>query len=83
MYNHFVETRGGAASMVHMYQVEKGDEIVSVTRTNFKKTIKEMTADYPELSAKVGKKGYGYKYIGKIIAAYNQYNTNDPLFGMQ
>ena len=83
LYNHFVETRGGAAPMIHMYQVEKGDETASVTRKNFKKVMKEMTADYPELAAKVGKKGYGYKHIGKIIAAYNAYNTNDPLFGMK
>ena len=57
--------------------------MVSVTRKNFKKVMKEMTADYPELAAKVGKKGYGYKYIANIIAEYNQYNTNDPLFGMK
>ena len=82
LYNHFIETRGGAAPMIHMYQVEKGDEMISVTRKNFKKVMKEMTADYPELAAKVGKRGYGYKHIGKIIAAYNAYNTNDPLFGM-
>ena len=83
LYNHFVETRSGATSMIHMYQVEKGDEMVSVTRKNFKKVMKEMVADYPELAAKVGKKGYGYKYITNIVAEYNQYNTNDPLFGMK
>lgn len=83
LFNHFIETRGGATAMIHTYQVEKDKQIVTVTRENFKKVIKKMTKDYETLSAKVGKKGYGYKHIGKIIAEYNQYHAKDSLFGMQ
>ena len=84
LYNHFIETRSGATAMTHEYYVEKGSETVSVTRANFKTVLKDMTSDYPALSVKVGKKGYGYKYIARIIAEYNQYNSNDNgLFGMK
>ena len=84
LYNHFIETRNGNAPMVHFYQVEKGDEVISINRKNFTRAMKEMTKDYPELSVRIGKKGYGYKHITKIVAEYNQYNSNDndPLFGM-
>ena len=52
--------------------------MVKVTRENFKKALKNIVADYPELSARVGKKGYGYKYIAKIIT---EYNNNKPKNG--
>ena len=82
LFNHFVETRSGASSLIHFYQIEKDGQMVSVDRKNFKNVLKDVTADYPELAAKVGKKGYGYKYIAKIVKEYNEYNMDNTLFGM-
>lgn len=78
LYNHYVETRAGQNAFKHSFYVEKGTEMVKVTRENFKKAVKNIVADYPELSARVGKKGYGYKYIAKIIT---EYNNNKPKNG--
>ena len=49
--------------------------MIAVTQANFKSVVKDMVADYPELKVKVGKKGYGYKYIAKIIKEYNNYTS--------
>ena len=36
-----------------------------------------MTAEYPELSAKIGTKGYGIKHISQIISTYNAWMMNN------
>ena len=85
LYNHYVETRSGQYAFNHFFYLEKGDEMIKVSRKNFKKTVKNLVADYPELRAKVGKKGYGYKYMAKIITEYNNYNSpkNGQFLGMK
>lgn len=78
LYNHYVETRAGQYAYEHCFYLEKGNEMVLINRANFKKAVRKIVADYPELKAKVGKKGYGYKYIVKII---KEYNTTKPKSG--
>ena len=45
-----------------------------------------MMADYPELAAKVGTKGYGFKYVAQIISTYNNWmadNGEEVVLGMR
>ena len=72
LYNYYVETRTRNYPFEHFFYVEKDNELIKVDRSNFKKAVKRIVADYPELKAKIGKKGYGYKHMTKIIAEYNE-----------
>ncbi len=79
MYNHFVENNANSSnplSQVIYTQKENGD-LVSISKSNYKAVLKDMTAEYPELSAKVGTKGYTFKYISKTIADYNAWMTDN------
>lgn len=74
VYNHYVESRAAQHAHNHFFYVETANNMIILNRDNFKSILKEMVADYPELEAKVGKKGYGYRYISKIVKEYNDYN---------
>lgn len=76
VYNHYVESRTAQHAHNHFFYLETAKETVKINRDNFKSTIKEMIADAPALAAKVGTKGYGYKYVAKIITEYNNYNAS-------
>jgi len=83
LYNFYAETRQAAHAYAHNYFVEKNGQMIELNRTNFKSVLKDLVADYPELSAKVGKKGYGYSKIAKIIKEYNGNNTaKGEMYGM-
>ena len=83
LYNFYAETRAAAHAFTHNYFVEKDGQMITVTRENFKSVVKDMVADYPELKSKVGKKGYGYKYIANIIEEYNTHIApKGEMFGM-
>ena len=83
LYNFYAETRAAAHAFSHNYFVEKDGQMIEVTRENFKAVVKDMVADYPELKSKVGKKGYGYKYIANIIEEYNAHIApKGEMFGM-
>lgn len=73
LYNHYVETRAGHYAYEHLFYLEKGQDsqLIRVNRANFKTVVQKMVADNPELKAKIGKKGYGYKHLVKIITMYN------------
>lgn len=73
MYNHYIEQNSNVKQpFLHIVYVQKEtEELVSITKKNYKKVLKEMTAEYPELQARIGSKGYGFKHISKIIATYN------------
>ncbi|MFK7950094.1 MAG: hypothetical protein AB8G11_21060, partial [Saprospiraceae bacterium] len=63
--------------------VEKDGQMIEVNRENFKSIMKDMVADYPALQAKVGKKGYSYKYIANIVNEYNTHiSPKGEMFGM-
>ena len=57
--------------------------MIEMNRENFKSVLKDLVADYPELRAKVGKKGYGYNKISKIVTEYNDNTSSEEeMFGM-
>ena len=66
---------------VNMY-----NHFVEMNKSNYKVVLKEMTAEYFQLSAKIGTKGYGIKYVAKTIAAYNEWmidNGEEVVVGMR
>ena len=79
MYNHFVENNSNSESpLSHIIYVQKENgNLVSITKSNYKTVLKEMTAEYPELNARVGTKGHTFKYITKTIADYNAWMTDN------
>lgn len=87
MYNHFIEQNSNRQNpFIHIVYLEKeADELVSITKANYKKVLKEMTAEYPALQAKVGTRGHGFKHIAKIVSAYNAWvnNNGEVLLGMK
>lgn len=72
-YNHYIETRYRQDKYEHVIYVEKGATLVRVEKHNYKRVIKKFLMDYPLLQAKVGKSGYGFKHIPKILKEYNAY----------
>ena len=88
MYNHFVEQNSNVQTpFVHIVYVEKtANELVEVTKNNYRKVLKEMMADYPEMAAKVGSRGYGHKQVATMIATYNNWmadNGEEIVLGMR
>jgi hypothetical protein len=79
MYNHFIEQNTNIEMpLVHVIYVEKSNnELVNVTKANYKNILKEMTAEYPELQARIGSRGHGFKHVSKIIASYNTWMVNN------
>ena len=79
MYNHFVEQNSNTQNpFVHIIYVQKENkDLVEIKKSNYKVVLKEMTAEYPELSAKIGTKGYGFKYVSQIISTYNAWMANN------
>ncbi len=75
MYNHYIEQNANAEEpLVREQLLEKeGLELVSITKINYKKVLKLMTEDYPDLQAKIGRKGHGFNHIDAVIAKYNEY----------
>lgn len=88
MYNHFVEQNSDIQNpFVHIIYVEKeADQLVVITKSNYKKVLKEMTSEYPTLQAKIGTRGNGFKHIAEIITSYNNWITEtsrDVVLGMK
>ncbi len=79
MYNHFVETNNDIKNPItHVIYVQKeNNDLVEVKKSNYKVVLKGMVAEYPELSAKVGTKGYGFKYVSQIVSTYNAWMSNN------
>lgn len=73
LYNHFVEQRMNPEEpFSQVIYVEKNhSELIAIDKENFVAVLKNMMAEYPELSAKVGSRGYGIKHITEIVAAFN------------
>ena len=88
MYNHYIEQNANTRNpYVHVLYAEKdAGDLVEITKSNYRVTLKEMMADYPELAAKVGTKGYGFKYVAQIISTYNNWmadNGEEVVLGMK
>ena len=73
LYNFYVETRASSEAFTHNFFVEKDGQMIELTTENYKRILKDMVANYPELKAKIGTKGYSYKYVANIIEEYNAY----------
>lgn len=87
MYNHFVEHNSNVRNpLEHIIYVEKGQEnMVSIDRKNYRRVLKEMTAEYPVLQSKIGTIGHGFKHIPEIISTYNNWmldNSEEFAMGM-
>ena len=76
LYNHFVEaninTDKPVTQIIYLQKMMDND-LVSVNKRNYKTVLKEMTAEYPELSMKVGNKGFDFKSLDKIIDLFNEW----------
>jgi len=89
MYNHFVEQNSNVKNpFIHVLYVQKRNEgdLMSLTKQNYRVVLKEMTAEYPELQAKIGRRGYGFKHIAQIITTYNNWmldNGEEVVLGMR
>ena len=79
LYNFYVETRASSQAFTHNFLVEKNGETIVLDSKNYRNILKDMVADHPELKAKVGKKGYNYKYIANVISEYNNYATPEGM----
>lgn len=59
---------------VKEYWLEKeGGKPFQIFFLGFRKTMRQTIADYPELAAKIGEKGYRYRNIKSILLEYNQW----------
>ena len=74
LYNHIVETQSGEYTFQRFFYLEKDGEMIKITKRKFKKTIKKLVASHPELQEKIGKRGYRYKSMARIIKEFNSYN---------
>ena len=76
LYNHFIEANTNTdAPIAHIIYVKKitENDLVSINKENYKTILKRMTAEYPELSARIGKKGHTFKSLTKTIGLYNEW----------
>lgn len=89
MFNHFVEQNSNVNNpFIHVLylQKERKGDLTNVTKQNYRTILKEMTAEYPELQAKIGSRGYGFKDIAEIIGTYNNWmldNGEEVVLGMR
>ena len=55
------------------YYVSKGDDdLVELHCANYKKILGEQMRDKPELTGKIGQKGYKFTDLKEIVSSYNQ-----------
>ena len=89
LYNHFVEQNSNVKQpFSHILYIQKGEKenLISLTKRNYRIVLKGMTAEYPELQVKVGSRGYGFKHVAKIIQTYNNWmldNNEEIVIGMR
>lgn len=74
LYNHIVESQSGEYVFQRFFYIEKDGEMIKITKRKFKKTVKNLVASHPELQEKIGKRGYRYKSMARIVKEFNSYN---------
>lgn len=76
MYHHFIEQNTSIKNpYIHIIYLQKGNkqELVSISKENYKVILKGMVSDYSDLAAKVGTRGYTYSKLIDIITTYNNW----------
>lgn len=71
LYNYYIENRT-ENTMEHLVYIEKNQALEIVTKGNYKKLLKHLMNDKPEMLEKVGTKGYTFKFLENTILEYNQ-----------
>ena len=82
VYNQYIEADskiGGGVQHFFYVETENGLGFTKVTKSNYKKVMKEATANFPALQEMVGTSGYGYKHIVKIAETFNSRNNQRNL----
>lgn len=77
-YNYYIETRSQVADFEHLSLIEKDGEMIKIAKVNYKEVLKKLMIDQPILAKKIGKKGYRFKNLKKLIINYNLKN-NQPV----
>ena len=52
---------------------KEGERPFKIYMISFRKQMRKIMTDFPELAAKVGKKGYRYKDLKTILQEYNKW----------
>lgn len=75
MFNHFIEQNANVAEpYLHVIYVEREEgQLVEVNRDNYAAVLREMLSDNADLASQIGTRGYGFKHIPEILAAYNDW----------
>lgn len=71
LYNYYIENRTDN-TMEHLIYIEKGGKLEIVNKDNYKKSLKALMEDKPEMLEKVGTKGYTFKFLEDTISEYNK-----------
>ncbi len=87
LYHHFIQQNiSRKTPFLHIIyiQTEYKGKLIEINKSNYRKILRKIVADHPELLAKIGKKGYGFGYLAKTIAAYNHWklNNTEEVIGM-
>lgn len=74
LYNHFVEQNATSEEpFIHVVYVEKNNgELISISKENYKKVLRNLTTDVPAIHNQIGTKGNGFRQVPQILEAYNQ-----------
>lgn len=75
LYRHTIESHAGSYFFQRFFLLKKNGVWIKVTKRKYKKILKSLVASHPQLQAKIGKRGYRYKAMAKIIKQYNDFNT--------
>lgn len=88
LYHHFIQQNTSTKNpFLHIMYIQKecNGEMMEVNKSNYRKMLRKIVADHPELPAKIGKKGYGFSYLSKTLATYNHWklNNTEEVIGMK
>lgn len=51
----------------------KGEQPFKIYRLNFKSVLRKKMSDYPDLTTRLGKRGFRYRNLSKIVELYNRF----------
>lgn len=49
-----------------------GFNLTYINRVNYRESVRELLANNEVLAEKLGKRGYGYKYLPRLVAIHNR-----------